>query len=233
MHVLTDIPFHVDRNELFERLHLGEDSDFLQELHSLADQADAVGKPKLIYDEVLIDNVDQDGIRVGGIRFASRVMAKNLEKTDRIFPYVCTCGVELDSLSVPSTDDFGRFGLELIKEMALRQATIALAERIRVEVSLEKTSTMNPGSGDRSLWPIEEQRPLFKLLGSIETAIGVHLTDSFLMLPNKSVSGFYYKTDKESHNCQLCKREHCPNRQKTFDSELWRERAMGYAAETT
>ena len=92
---------------------------------------------------------------------------------------------------------------------------------------------MNPGSGERSLWPIEEQRPLFKLLGSIETAIGVHLTDSFLMLPNKSVSGFYYKTDKEFHNCQLCKRDHCPNRQKPFDSELWHERAMGYAAEST
>ena len=38
-------------------------------------------------------------------------------------------------------------------------------------------------------WPIEEQQPLFRLLGDTERAVGVRLTDSMLMVPTKSVSG--------------------------------------------
>lgn len=226
MRVLTDIPFRVNRDALLKRLHLDADSEYAADIQSLAAKAEAVGQPKAIYDEVLIESIDEDGIRLGGVRFASRVMAVNLRNVDRVFPYICTCGVELDEISIPPDDDFGRFGLDIVKEMALHQAATALNDKIRLEFGLEKKANMNPGSGDRTLWPIEEQRPLFKLMGDVKSAIGVILTDSFLMLPNKSISGFYFKTDKEFHNCQLCKRVDCPNRQTPFDQDLWTDSMM-------
>jgi hypothetical protein len=81
---------------------------------------------------------------------------------------------------------------------------------------------MHPGSGDASVWPIEQQGPLFSLLGDVTGAIGVELTDSFLMVPNKSVSGVRFATEIDFRSCQLCHREGCPSRSAAFDPELWR-----------
>ncbi|MBC8461851.1 MAG: hypothetical protein H8D67_28105 [Deltaproteobacteria bacterium] len=35
---------------------------------------------------------------------------------------------------------------------------------------------------------IEQQKELFSIFGNVEDLIGVKLTDSYLMIPNKSVS---------------------------------------------
>jgi len=53
---------------------------------------------------------------------------------------------------------------------------------------------------------------------------GVELTDSQLMKPNKSVSGFLFPSESDYENCQLCPRENCPNRSADFEEELYRER---------
>ena len=221
MNRLTSIPFRVNRNDLLKRLHLEPDSEMTADILELATRAEAVGRPKAVYDSVAIDSKECGGITVRGVRFTSQAMAKNLEKVDRIYPYVCTCGTELDDLPIPDDGGFARFALDMIKEMALRKASEALQAELLKEFQLDKKASMNPGSGDRKVWPIEEQAPLFRLLGDVTGAIGVTLTESFLMLPNKSVSGFYFKTDHEYHNCQLCQRAECPSRSAPFDPVLW------------
>lgn len=229
MPLLTRISFKVDRPALFQRLHLDEDSECAPDIAKLADTADRVASPKAIYDAVDIASKDTDGVRVGNTRFTSRALAITLEKCDRIYPYVCTCGVELDAIPIADDDMFGQFGLDVIKEMALFRASEVLREQVRREFGIDKIAGMNPGSGDTHLWPIQEQRPLFQLLGDVRQAIGVTLTDSFLMMPNKSVSGFFFKTDKEYHNCLLCARADCPNRRSPFDAKLWKERMSDVA----
>lgn len=223
MSILDRIPFVINRQVLLERLHLEPGTDFADEILALADTAEKTGRPKAIYDMAPIDHNPHDGIVVRGVRFTSVAMARTLKEVDVIYPYVCTCGTELDDITLPDDGGFGRFGLDVIKEMALWQASEALNTQLVREFKLGKKASMNPGSGDRKLWPIEEQAPLFRLLGDVKSAIGVTLTDSSLMLPNKSVSGFYFKTDHEYHNCQLCKRESCPNRQAPFDPILWKD----------
>ena len=77
------------------------------------------------------------------------------------------------------------------------------------------------GSGDATVWPIEQQRQLFALLGDVKSAIGVRLTDSCLMVPNKTVSGIRFPTEKDFRACQVCHRKECPNRSAPFDKALW------------
>jgi hypothetical protein len=228
MSLLTHVPFKVDRQALFQRLHIEENSEYASDILKLADMAEKSACPKAIYDTVAITAKDVDGIHLGNVRFTSPALAITLQNSDRIFPYVCTCGVELDEIPIEEDDLFGRFGLDVIKEMALYRASEALRQQVRKEFGIDKIAGMNPGSGDTLLWPIQEQRPLFDLLGNVRQDIGVTLTDSFLMTPNKSVSGFFFKTDKEYHNCQLCKRPDCPNRRSPFDSKLWNERMGGF-----
>jgi hypothetical protein len=81
------------------------------------------------------------------------------------------------------------------------------------------TAAMSPGS--LADWPIREQRPLFSLLGDPEQAIGVKLTDSFLMIPNKTVSGLRFSTEERFESCQLCPREHCPGRRAAYEPDLY------------
>jgi hypothetical protein len=80
---------------------------------------------------------------------------------------------------------------------------------------------MNPGSGDANVWPIEQQKELFSLFGDVENLIGVRLTDSFLMVPNKSVSGICFPTEINFQSCQLCHRMNCNGRKAPFDRKLW------------
>ncbi len=80
---------------------------------------------------------------------------------------------------------------------------------------------MHPGSGDADVWPIEQQGELFALLGDIPGRLGVELTETYLMIPNKTVSGIYFPTEADFRSCQVCRRTACPNRAAAFDQVLW------------
>jgi hypothetical protein len=82
---------------------------------------------------------------------------------------------------------------------------------------------MSPGSGDVDVWPIEQQKQLFGIFGDTQALIGVRLTDSCLMVPNKSVSGIRFPTEITFRACRLCHRENCRGRSAPFDEALWKE----------
>jgi hypothetical protein len=87
---------------------------------------------------------------------------------------------------------------------------------------LGKTAVMTPGSIDD--WPIQEQKPLFTILGGIEAAIGVRLRDSFMMEPRQSVSGIVFPTAIDFQTCMLCPRQKCPKRRAPYDRNLYEQR---------
>ncbi len=69
-------------------------------------------------------------------------------------------------------------------------------------------------------WPIQQQVPLFKLLGETESTVGVKLTDSLLMVPTKSVSGIRFGAETSFESCMLCPRPVCQNRRAPYDAAL-------------
>jgi len=68
---------------------------------------------------------------------------------------------------------------------------------------------VNPGSGNIDLWPIEQMHGLFRLLGERGAEpIGVRLTESSLMVPNKSIAGMLFASAKSDYeSCAYCDRE--------------------------
>jgi cobalamin-dependent methionine synthase I len=103
-------------------------------------------------------------------------------------------------------------------EAYLRGAMTELQNVIKNQYGVSKLSSMNPGS--LAGWPIDRQRELFDLLDNKNEEIGVELTESFLMLPNKSGSGILFKSKTGYSNCKLCERLNCPTRRDPFDSKL-------------
>ncbi len=109
----------------------------------------------------------------------------------------------------------------MIGNIALTAVRQQLHDDLCSKFALKKISFMSPGSLQD--WPLEAQGQLFQLLPEVEAALGVHLTESLLMVPIKSVSGIYFQTEVSFFNCQLCQRGKCPGRKARFDQDLARD----------
>ena len=217
--VLDSISFELDLDLLMKRLHVKEGSGYADDLKRLTSDAQAIAKPKAVYKVAFIESFGDDYVVVDGATLTSRVLRVNLEQAHRVFPYVATCGVELEEWSSSIDDMLQRYWVDTIKEMALRWAIRILNEHLVERYRPGPTSAMSPGSLED--WPLEEQRALFAILGNPKDAIGVQLLDSYLMIPTKSVSGIRFPTEGSFESCQLCPRENCPGRRAAYDKGLY------------
>jgi len=221
MDVLSTIPFELDTPQLLRRAHLAPGSADAAEFARLVETARAVAGPKAGYREAFIDGKGDDTVTIGGITFTSRMLRQNLDQAERVFAYIVTCGRELDAHAPPAGAFLEEFWWDLIKAEVLTAGIQFLLEHLTRRYRLPKTATMHPGSGDADVWPIEQQRQLFALLGDVRGEIGVELTESCLMVPNKTISGIRFATELDFRSCQVCQRAVCPNRAAAFDEALW------------
>jgi hypothetical protein len=221
METLTQITPTLDTTALLAQVHVAPDSEDAATVTGLIDQARAVARPKALYAEAFVEERGDDTVRIDGIIFTSRVLRRKLAGVERVFPYVATCGHELDGVALPAGDVLVQFWWDAIKAEILANARAHLLAHLTDRFRLGQTARMNPGSGDVDVWPIEEQRLLFALLGGVTPFIGVSLTASCLMIPNKTVSGLLFPTEEDFQTCQVCHRDPCPNRRAPFDAALW------------
>lgn len=217
--ILDDIPFSVDVPELLDRLHADAQFVLMDDLLQVAREAADIGRPKGLYRMCAVEHTGDTSVTLDSVPFNSRVLRVNLEGAYRAFPFLATCGQELEAWSRALADPMQMFWADIIKEMALHRSIMALGETLAAMYQPGERAVMNPGSLPD--WPIDEQRPLFSLFGEAAGRIGVELTASCLMSPVKSVSGIWFETDRGFVNCQLCPREECPNRRAPHDPHLF------------
>ncbi|NLO27413.1 MAG: hypothetical protein GX113_04430 [Actinobacteria bacterium] len=220
---LVDMTFRLDTGLLMEKCRITPGTGHAQVFTDLVERVQTMGRPKAVYTEAYIGERGDDRVSVGGVRFTSRVLVKNLDQAERLFPFVATCGDEIDSIEGPEGDIRHKAWLYVLKQELVGVAVAQVQEHIGRRYQISKLSFMNPGSGDASVWPLSQQKELFLLLGDVEGEIGVRLTDSFLLIPEMSVSGVMFPTETDFHSCQVCRRERCPNRRAPLDQELWDE----------
>ena len=227
--ILDHIPFATNGEAVLRQLQLPA-IGLEGEIEPLVQAAQAIARPKAMYKEASVEARDGRHVVIDGVRLTSRILSVNLEHVHRVFPFIVTCGAELEAWSETITDPFLRYCADTIKELALSAAYRALDAHLNERYGLEHLATMNPGS--LADWPIEQQQLLFTLLGDPQQAIGVQLTESYLMTPTKSVSGIHFPPEDDYVNCALCQREACPNRRAPFEPELFeRKYAQGVGDE--
>ncbi len=220
--VFVDIPYRADRKELYRDLRVDEYSKDAEMLEYMIEEAENTARPKALYTCVFIEQKADNHVVMEGIRFESRILSVNLSKVHRCFPYVATCGTEIERWSESITDFIERFWADEIKKQALSCALKYMTLNMNKRYGPGKTSSMNPGS--LKDWPIEQQKELFGLLGREIESTGVTLSESFLMNPVKSVSGIRFETQSGYENCMLCRRKDCPGRRALYNPELFAKR---------
>jgi len=221
MEILDNIPIHLDIEVVAKKLHLHQKRGclgYLKDIQELLEIANFVIEPKAIYQVLYVDNKNKDMVDIGGVRFTSRILRINLDKIGRVFPYIVTIGKELENRADSFDNLFRRLCLAEMGDEALGLARQYLADYLRREYKLGQISRMSPGSLED--WPLTQQKQLFSLFGNVEDLVGVSLTESFLMIPRKSVSGIYFPTEVEFYSCQLCPRERCKRRQAPYDIKM-------------
>jgi hypothetical protein len=216
--VLQDMPFEIDMDALKKKVRLKDGSPLIADLETMVAEALRIGRPKALYGVAFIDSKGDDSVVVDGVSFSSHVLRVNLDPVHRVFPFVTTCGMELQTWGDGFSDMLQGYWAETIKEFALISARAALNAHLEATFAPGHTAAMNPGSLED--WPINQQRPLFDLLGDTEALVGVRLTESMLMVPTKTVSGLRFPTEINFESCMLCPREECPNRRAPRDQKL-------------
>jgi hypothetical protein len=222
--VLENITGEIKLQSIAQQLRVEEAGEDYERLKVMVIEAQTIAKPKAFFKVSYIDERGEDYVVIEGVRFNSKILAVNLEGVHRIYPFVATCGAELQKWSAGFEDIVENFWADHLKEVYLRSALKSLYENIQNSFKLKKIAVMNPGSLQD--WPLTEQKKLFTILGETDRLVGVKLTDSSLMVPSKSVSGIYFPTEVDYENCQLCPRENCPGRRAPFHHQLLAEKYL-------
>ena len=220
--LLEAIGFRPKPEVLARRLRIKPDSRVCDEFAAVLAEARRVARPKAAYRIGYIEDRSADSVQISGFCFTSRVLSVNLEPVQRVFFYLVTCGQELEQWSKGMPDVLYQYWADCIKEAALRSAARTLQEHLKEKYSLPRTSAIGPGTLQD--FHISQQRLLFDAMGGLHERIGVQLSDTFLMMPIKSISGIRFPSEKRFESCQLCPRENCIGRRAPYDENLYRER---------
>ena len=217
MEILEHIPVNLDIGEIKRRLHMEKRGDWSQ-VKTLVEEIQPLISAKGVYKVCYIDAKLEDAIVIDGIHLKSRVLRKNLNNVERVFPYVVTIGNKLEEKARECNDLLKNYYLDTIGNVALTDVRKYLKYQLQSRYALDRISYMSPGS--LKDWAIEEQRSLFSILGDVESSIGVRLNETFVMIPSKSLSGIYFPTEIPFYSCQLCPRKDCSARKAPYDKKL-------------
>jgi hypothetical protein len=157
------------------------------------------------------------GLTSNPIMFESEAIARVLKRCDKAALFVSTIGSQLEDIVGRLADD----GL-IVQAYVLDAIGSNAAEKLAdlVESEIEEISSaqgfcisrrFSPGHCD---WDISQQRGVFRAMG-VDSA-GVNLTENYLMVPQKSISGIIGIGSCNSVNtynpCETCNKRNCPGR---------------------
>ncbi len=220
--IVEDISFALNEAKIKKKLMInGQQYETL--FKEMIVEAKEIAKPRAIYQEYTVAKKGEEYIVIDGIKFVSKILRKNLDSAERVIVYVLTVGQEIADWAENKKDLLLSYWADEIQKEILNSAASNIYHKLDQLLTHhgKNVSEMNPGSLPD--WPIEEQKKLFSLLGNVRSGIGVELTDSYLMLPAKSVSGIKFPLASSFENCALCQREDCPNRRVPFNLEKYNE----------
>ena len=217
--VLNDIPVHLDVPMVLQTIKSNRASKRIEsEIRELIETILPIVHPKVMYKVAQVTLADGKRLEINGFEFTHHVPSLSFSRGERVFPYVATCGVEIETIKFPA-DIMKDYCLNLLKNVILKQAAVKYFEdHLKQTYMLQELSRIGPGE---AMGSTTQQRKLFSLLGDVEGAIGVKLTAQNMMLPEKSSSGIFFETAVRIESCQLCPNQ-CDARRAPYDPQLFK-----------
>jgi len=166
----------------------------------------------------IFDRIDfiRDGYR---LRIANTVFETNkiiyhqLKRAEQIAAFVCTAGAGIEQWSkqmMAANDPLKGFIADILGSVVVETAIDVIQQKLSDEMRQSGLKITNRYSPGYCGWHTREQHKLFSLLP--EDNCGIRLTESALMQPIKSVSGFIgigANVRFNPYTCQLCDATSC------------------------
>jgi len=217
---ILKVPFDFDRDEFNRRVKIELYEGMEEEIEALLDRAVPLVKPKAVYREIGVGRKETGRVLIDDQVFTDEALVSRLKDIPVVFPYIVTCGHELEGLAEEGDMLIG-FWLDALKQMAMDRAFNYYRNYIKKKYNISKLYSLHPGSSTCGEgWDIKDQKKLFSFFPFVEEKIGVRLTGSMLMYPNKTVSGIMFESDKDFVSCLECDNIHCPNRKMIHDGAV-------------
>ncbi|MBP5218215.1 MAG: 5-methyltetrahydrofolate--homocysteine methyltransferase [Bacteroidales bacterium] len=169
---------------------------------------------RYMYQVVEAEKLSPRSVRMGGETFTPEgIICSYLEGMTHALLFVGTAGWEYDRAkeALKSEGDIVSDFIADAIGTVLAEMTVA-----RIESDYDDLRTLSmPYSPGYCNWDIREQHILFSLFP--EHPCGIVLSDTSLMAPEKSVSGFFAMgkdLQRQPYHCQICKNTKCYKRRK-------------------
>lgn len=214
--LIDDAVIEFQTPAFFEKLEESERARAKKRFEELAGEARRIARPRGLALVEAVEGVDEENTRVGQATFRSAHFRNKTAKLERIFPYICTEGLELADWGGQFEDPLDLEISRAIRYMILKSCERRIDERLRETFAIPLLSTMNPGS--LVDWEHGELRKLYDLFGELPTEVPVTLPETLFMQPDYSTSGVFFESEKKFYNCQLCPRDGCPNRKARYQA---------------
>lgn len=175
----------------------------------LADPAAAFSRKRIL--DIKPELIEAEG----GLSIPGRSMAAHIKGAEYLHLFIVTIGIDLEETAtvlMEGGEQLHGYLLDRIGSFAVESMAEETEKQLRGSYAAEGMTVsmrFSPGYCD---WPIEEQSKLDEAIGF--SRAGVRLTDSFMMMPRKSVSGAVGVGPKglftkKISQCSICDIKHC------------------------
>ncbi len=223
MQILEKQTLTIDKNQILSQIGYDDNyepsakiqslvDDYIDNYHNLIESS---------YSYVIEDVKSVRGSQIsieGSISLESGVLARLLERCEKVAIFALTIGSHLEEMVAYLAENglvLQATVLDAIGSGAAEQLASYVEDSVRELVrsrGLVISRRFSPGYCD---WDVSQQEMVFKAIE--KKTVDIHLTDEYLMIPRKSISGIIgigSNNDAiESYNpCNTCLKADCPGR---------------------
>ena len=209
-----------DAVDVLNSLGLSGEHRFADTIHTLMEKTKDIALPKGFFMECPVDKITETSVTVAGVVFHSDMLAKMLQNSDVVYPYICTCGRELADFADTFTDVADLFAFDAIMDLYRKVANQRISEQV-LDLLPEGQVVGSVYPGSLVNWEIRDLKKLFSLFGDETEKIGVTLNEYYLMTPLKTVAGFFYGVKETISECAICGKMSCSRRKEPFDEQAY------------
>ena len=162
------------------------DETLFKLIDDTVEMVERTANPKSIY-RIFDCTVTENALIIDTVEFKSKRLAENLKGCKRVAVLAATMGTECDRLLRANAREGARLAvIHAVLNTKIEDICDELQRSIEKENGVKTRSRYSPGYFDLD---ISEQKKLFSIL-EITKRCGITLTDTFHMIPTKSVTAF-------------------------------------------
>jgi len=174
-----------------------------------------------VFNDAVFKNEDHSVIISGSCFRVGKIVFSQLKEADSIAVFLCTAGERISTLSKEISkegDILEGYILDTIGSEVVEAAADIMQDRLKEEMTGTGKNSTNRFSPGYCGWNLSEQPAIFQIMP--DNFCHIKLTESSLMMPIKSISGFIgigKNARFAPYKCKICNDKNCIYRNKKMN----------------